>query len=54
MLITSGKATSLNTSYKIATVITVSQEFLLQYKLKRAEISSLHYLVKTEQSIEIL
>lgn len=50
MLITAGKAMSLN-SYKIASVITVSQESLLQYKLKRAESPSLHYLVKSEQRV---
>lgn len=41
MLIIAGKAMSLNSSYKITSMITVSQKFLLQYKLKRAEIPSL-------------
>lgn len=41
MLIIAGKAKNLNSSYKIASVITVSKEFPLQYKLKIAEIPSL-------------
>lgn len=43
MLIIAGKAMSLNSSYKITSVVTVSQEFLLQYKPKRAEIPSLPF-----------
>lgn len=38
----------------MASVITVSQEFLLQYKLKGAWNPFSTHLVKSEQSLEVL